>query len=86
MSSDKPVFATIEYSIPRSIRLTDFKPQRWAISVALLDQGEIVPERGTTSHFLPPCQGLLVDYRKRAALLTGGIQLHSNHRQHPQNV
>ena len=35
--------------MPRSMRRTAPSPHACAISVALLDQGEIVPSRGTTS-------------------------------------
>ena len=37
---DTGLLAISEYSMPRSMRLTADKPHRWAISVALLDQGE----------------------------------------------
>ena len=49
---DKSLSAIKAYSIPRSMRLMVDKPQRWAISVALLDQGDIVPGRGTTRRAL----------------------------------
>ena len=49
ISSVNAASVTKPYIMPRSIRLIDINPQRWAISVALLDHGEIVPERGTTN-------------------------------------
>jgi hypothetical protein len=38
---------------PRSSRRTAARPQLCAMSVALLDQGEMVPKRGTTSSTSP---------------------------------
>ena len=39
--------------LPRSMRRTQSRPQTWAMSVALLDQGEIVPRRGTVQQAMP---------------------------------
>ncbi len=39
--------------MPRSMRRTAPSPQTWAMSVALLDQGDVVPTRGTTSIVAP---------------------------------
>ena len=41
---------------PRSTRITRSRPQIWKISVALLDQGEMVPCRGTTVSRNSPCR------------------------------
>ena len=35
-------------AMPRSMRRTASRPHTWAMSVALLDHGEMVPKRGTT--------------------------------------
>jgi hypothetical protein len=40
-------------SMPRSMRCTWVRPQLWAISVALLAHGEIVPKRGITTKRSP---------------------------------
>jgi hypothetical protein len=40
-------------TIPRSTRRTFSSPQLCTISVALLDQGEMVPGRGTTISVVP---------------------------------
>ena len=45
--------ARMRYSMPRSMRRTASSPQTCAMSVALLDQGEMVPARGTTSSSSP---------------------------------
>ncbi len=42
------------YCMPRSMRRTKSRPQTPAISVALLDQGEMVPGRGTTNNAPAP--------------------------------
>ena len=39
--------------MPRSMRRTAVNPQTWAMSVALLDHGDTVPDRGTTSSSSP---------------------------------
>ncbi len=45
-------------SVPRSIRRTAARPQFLAMSVALEDQGETVPRRGTTRKASPrACPG-----------------------------
>ena len=44
--------------MPRSIRRTLARSQASAISVALLDHGEIVPWRGTTYNFGDPFDSL----------------------------
>ena len=41
---------------PRSTRTTRSRSQMWKISVALLDQGEMVPCRGTTVSRNSPCR------------------------------
>ena len=43
-----PASAT-DHATPRSMRAMQPRPLRWAMSVALLDQGEIVPGRGVTT-------------------------------------
>ena len=47
--------------MPRSMRSISVNPQRCAMSVALLDQGEIVPERGTTNKHSPVSSIVLVE-------------------------
>src|SRR5581483_9406947 len=64
--------------MPRSIRCTaSSRPQTCAISVALLDQGEIVPSRGTTRRVSPtaaveaPIRGPYVRRRSRTSRSAG---------------
>src|SRR5262245_13487188 len=58
-------------AVPRSIRRTASRPQLRAMSVALDDQGEIVPSRGTTRREGPvpgPADGPYSSRRARTAL------------------
>ena len=45
-------------AMPRSMRSTPSRPQLWAMSVALDDQGEIVPMRGVIKNRLCPAAGV----------------------------
>ena len=47
-SVDKSPLTSTKKATPRSSRNTSDTPLLWTISVALLDQGEIVPGRGVT--------------------------------------
>ena len=44
--------ASMKYSVPRSMRRTTSSPHTWAISVALLDHGETVPDPRRHQHAL----------------------------------
>jgi hypothetical protein len=46
------------HSTPRSTRRTAPRPELWAMSVALLDHGERVPSRGTTTRTAPSASGV----------------------------
>jgi len=52
-SSPVPPSLSRYQATPRSMRDTAASPQTWAMSVALVDQGEMVPGRGTTSWSCP---------------------------------
>jgi hypothetical protein len=47
-SGESLSFVASVHTMPRSMRSTASSPHTFAMSVALLDQGEIVPKRGTT--------------------------------------